>query len=185
MSADSPPSSRRVVMISYFFPPVGGVGVQRTLKFVTHLPRWGWEPVVVTPRDPGYALRDPSLLADVPEGLDVRRSLSLEPARLVRSLRRRFRSDRARGRETASQARSSGGQRAGGGPLTGLLRAGARLWNRVWNVTLFPEEAVAWLPFGLRSAVGAVRGRAAHAVYSSSPPPPAPLLRAPPQPPTN
>ena len=50
----------RVLVVAYNFPPIGGVGVQRTLKFVTYLPRWGWDPVVLTARDPGVAERDPN-----------------------------------------------------------------------------------------------------------------------------
>jgi glycosyltransferase involved in cell wall biosynthesis len=38
----------RVLMLAYYFPPLGGGGVQRTLKFVEHLPEHGYEPVVVT-----------------------------------------------------------------------------------------------------------------------------------------
>ena len=74
--------NRRVLVVTYFFPPVGGVGVQRTLKYVTYLPRWGWEPVVVAPRDPAFPVRDPSLLATLAPGLEVHRTASLEPGRL-------------------------------------------------------------------------------------------------------
>jgi glycosyltransferase involved in cell wall biosynthesis len=162
--------ARRVVVITYFFPPVGGVGVQRTLKFVTYLPRWGWDAVVVTPRDPGYLLRDPSLVAEVPAGLDVRRSLSLEPTRLVRAIRGRA---EPRLSPDAGVAAMSGGglaRRERIGPVARFLAAGARLWNRAWGAILFPDEAVAWLPFALRAAVVAARSTTVDAVYSSSPP---------------
>ena len=74
--------SRRVLMVTYFFPPVGGVGVQRCLKYVTYLPRWGWEPVVVAPGDPAFPVRDPSLLVGLSPDLEVHRTASMEPARL-------------------------------------------------------------------------------------------------------
>jgi glycosyltransferase involved in cell wall biosynthesis len=73
---------RRVLILAYHFPPVGGAGVQRTLKFVKHLPGLGWEPVVVTgPLDSvGDAnLKDDTLAGQLPEGLDVRRVPGPEP----------------------------------------------------------------------------------------------------------
>ncbi len=47
-----------VLMIAYYFPPMGGAGVQRTLKFAKYLPEFGWSPHVLTVRDssrlPGF-----------------------------------------------------------------------------------------------------------------------------------
>lgn len=57
---------RRVLVLAYFFPPLGGAGVQRTLKFVRYLEPLGWDATVVTTRSRHYPARDPSLLADVP-----------------------------------------------------------------------------------------------------------------------
>jgi hypothetical protein len=43
---------KRVLMIAYIYPPQGGSGVQRTVKFVRYLPSYGWEPLVLTVREP-------------------------------------------------------------------------------------------------------------------------------------
>ena len=43
---------RPVLMVAYYFPPAGGAGVQRTLKFARYLPRYGWRPHVLVPDDP-------------------------------------------------------------------------------------------------------------------------------------
>ena len=59
---------RRVLVLAYFFPPLGGAGVQRTLKFVRYLEPLGWDATVVTTRSRHYPARDPSLLEDVPDG---------------------------------------------------------------------------------------------------------------------
>jgi glycosyltransferase involved in cell wall biosynthesis len=160
----------RVLVITYFFPPVGGVGVQRTLKHVTYLPRWGWQPIVVAPRDPAYQLRDPSLLASVAENLEVHRTLSLEPTRLTQAVRRRLgRSTIGDGSET--RVLSVGALPGEGRDVRqGALRAIASIWSRAWAALLFPEEAVAWFPFGVLSAVRAARHRRVDVLYSSSPP---------------
>src|SRR5262245_18731806 len=71
--------SQRVLFTAYLYPPVGGAGVQRTCKFVKYLPEFGWRPSVLTTANPSVPLHDPSLLADVPDGLLIRRARTWEP----------------------------------------------------------------------------------------------------------
>jgi glycosyltransferase involved in cell wall biosynthesis len=59
-------TERRVLFISYNFPPNGGPGVQRSLKFVKYLPRYGWQPLVITSSAEASYVQDPSLLEDIP-----------------------------------------------------------------------------------------------------------------------
>lgn len=69
---------KNLLVLSYYFPPLGMSGVQRTLKFVKYLPENGWHPIVVTPNHRGNYGHDPALLAEVP-GADVFRTFSLDP----------------------------------------------------------------------------------------------------------
>ena len=62
-----------VLVVAYFFPPLGGAGVQRTLKFVRYLPDYGWLPYVLTVNDRA-SLQDPSLLAEIPAGTSISRT---------------------------------------------------------------------------------------------------------------
>jgi hypothetical protein len=62
---------KKVLIITYYWPPSGGSGVQRWLKFVKYLPSFGWEPHVFTPENPTFGLIDPSLEADVPTEAEV------------------------------------------------------------------------------------------------------------------
>jgi glycosyltransferase involved in cell wall biosynthesis len=85
---------RRVLMLAYYFPPLGGGGVQRTLKFAKYLPAEGFDPIVVTTRGVGHRLRDPSLCSEVPPQTIVLRppELPLHVARWgLESLLRRAR----------------------------------------------------------------------------------------------
>lgn len=80
---------RRVLIISYYFPPSGGSGVQRSLKFVKYLRSYGWEPVVLTV-DPAYAAYpdlDEAMLAEVPEAVACFRTKSWDPYRLFGRLK--------------------------------------------------------------------------------------------------
>ncbi len=67
--------SRRVLVIASAFPPTGGSGVQRTLKFVKYLPQSGWNPVVWTQECSSALPADETLLSDVPCGLPIHRSV--------------------------------------------------------------------------------------------------------------
>ncbi len=67
---------KKILMITYYFPPFGGVPVQRTLKFIKYLPEYEWNPVVLTVLD-GYDHfnpNDPSLLNKIPDGVEVIRT---------------------------------------------------------------------------------------------------------------
>ncbi|HZI24536.1 MAG TPA: glycosyl transferase [Chryseolinea sp.] len=71
--------NKKVLIIAYYWPPSGGSGVQRWLKFVKYLPQFGWEPYVFTPENPSFAMRDESLLNDVPNEAEVIRFPIWEP----------------------------------------------------------------------------------------------------------
>src|SRR5437667_12197402 len=76
-------SIRNVLVIAYYFPPMGLSGVQRTLKFVKYLPQFGWQPTVLTVTPTGYFAQDNTLLEELhPSHIDIERVGSLDPNRL-------------------------------------------------------------------------------------------------------
>ncbi|MCI0449607.1 MAG: glycosyltransferase family 4 protein [Chlorobi bacterium] len=77
---------KKVLIISYYFPPSGGPGVQRVLKFVKYLPEFGWEPVVLTVKDGDFPARDESLLTEIPKNIRVYRTEIFEPYDFYRKL---------------------------------------------------------------------------------------------------
>ncbi len=70
---------KKVLIITYYWPPAGGSGVQRWLYFVKYLRDYGWEPVVYTPQNPDFDLQDESLVAEVPAGIEVIKRPIWEP----------------------------------------------------------------------------------------------------------
>lgn len=62
---------KRVLIIAYYWPPSGGSGVQRWVKFVKHLRSFGWEPIIYTPENPFVTEHDETLLKEIPEGVEV------------------------------------------------------------------------------------------------------------------
>jgi len=70
---------KKVLLITYYWPPAGGPGVQRWLKFVKYLPDFGIEPIVYCPDNPNYPITDASLVADVSSDLTVLKTPIREP----------------------------------------------------------------------------------------------------------
>jgi hypothetical protein len=77
---------KKVLIITYYWPPSGGAGVQRWLKFAKYLPQYGWEPIIYTPENPDFAIEDASLMKDVAPGLQVLKSTIWEPYELYKML---------------------------------------------------------------------------------------------------
>ncbi len=70
----------KVLIIANQFPPMGGSGVQRSVKFVKHLRSFGYEPIVFTRETTGANLIDETLLNDVPKGVNIIRTRAYEPS---------------------------------------------------------------------------------------------------------
>lgn len=77
---------KKILIITYYWPPAGGPGVQRWLKFAKYLPESGWKPVIYTPENPSYPLLDESLLKDVPQNLEIIKTKIWEPYQLAEKL---------------------------------------------------------------------------------------------------
>lgn len=72
---------KKVLIITYYWPPAGGPGVQRWLKFTKYLPEFGIQPLVYVPENPSYPMVDPNLLEEVPPGIRVIKRPIVEPYR--------------------------------------------------------------------------------------------------------
>lgn len=72
-------STKKVLIFTYYFPPAGGVAVQRFLKFSKYLPEFGWEPIIVTVENGSYPYYDESLLNELSPSLKVYRTKTFEP----------------------------------------------------------------------------------------------------------
>lgn len=77
---------KKVLIITYYWPPSGGAGVQRWLKFAKYLPQFGWEPIIYTPENPDFAVEDNSLLKDISNNLEVVKSRIWEPYEIYKFL---------------------------------------------------------------------------------------------------
>jgi len=65
---------KKILLIAYFYPPLGGAGTFRPLKFSKYLPKFGWKPYVITVKNSGVYSKDPSLMQDLPKGIRIERT---------------------------------------------------------------------------------------------------------------
>lgn len=147
----------RLLLVTYYYPPSGGSGVQRPLKMSRYLPSLGWDVTVLTV-DPAFAAYpdlDPSMLADVPPEVAVERTRSWDPY--------------------AAYARLIGAKKAdlvGVGGLKAAEGEGAKQRLAAWlraNVFL-PDARVGWVPFALKRARALHADRPFDAVVTTAPP---------------
>jgi len=147
------------------FPPVAGTGIERTLKHVTYLPEFGWQPVVVAPANPAYRLIDPASVERIPAGTEVHGAPLLEPAHARLLMRRLF----------GSATPGPGGTPVGPAPAHTATGRGLRglansAWARLIPALFFPDEQLLWAPSAALVGWRAHRRQPVDLIYSSAPP---------------
>ncbi|MBO0323359.1 glycosyltransferase family 4 protein [Muricauda sp. CAU 1633] len=70
---------QKVLVIAYYWPPAGGPGVQRWLKFTKYLPEFGFQPIVYIPENPSYPITDDKLVREIPKGIQILKYPIKEP----------------------------------------------------------------------------------------------------------
>ncbi|WP_437202480.1 glycosyltransferase [Planctomicrobium sp. SH664] len=143
-----PFAQKRVLFVSYSFPPVGGVGVQRVVKFVKYLPEFGWHSSVLTVSNPSVPLIDDTLSQEIPVGTILRRAKTYEPGYAVKN----------------AVANGSGRK---GHPLLRLAKSAAR---RIANTVLQPDAQILWHPHAYRTALKLLRDVPHDAIIATGPP---------------
>lgn len=157
---------RKVLIIAYRFPPQGGGGVQRTLKFVKYLSRFGWWPVVHTAKNPYWFLWDESLLLEVPKDIGIYRTRAFEVERLEKRLRGFlvWNGGAQPGRDGAhSRPAPTRISAQYVGPLSSVSRM-------VHQYVLMPDPQIAWVPWAFAKSLYIARREAPEVIYTTSPP---------------
>jgi glycosyltransferase involved in cell wall biosynthesis len=146
--------SKKVLIFTYYWPPAGGVAVQRFLKFSKFLPEFGWEPIIVTVNNGSYPYYDESLLKEVSPSIKVYRTKTFEPFELYNLLR---------------------GQK---GKTMPLVTVGAnksktffqQLTEYVRANFFIPDARKGWVPYAVKQAEEILRIEKIDAIITTGPP---------------
>ena len=134
---------RHVLVIAYYFPPMGLSGVQRVSKLVKYLPDFGWHPTVLTVEPGGYYAYDQSLLQEIEDaGIPVVRTKSLDPLRIFGSRK-----------------------------VVRISNEGRRnRLSRLSQYIFIPDNKIGWLPYAIRRGKKLLENRSYDLIFSSAPP---------------
>ena len=135
---------KRVLVVTYYWPPSGGSGVQRWVKFAKYLPQEGWQPVIYTPENPEYTAIDHTLEAEIPHSVEIIRRPITEPYDIYRKLM-------GKGASTDMKTLTAG---ASGGAVTEIssgrksFKQRLSLWIR--GNLFVPDPRVGWVKPSVR-----------------------------------
>ncbi len=146
---------KKVLIITYYWPPAGGPGVQRVLKFAKYLPEFGWQPIILTVENGEYPAIDNSLQDDIPSSCRVYKTFSLEPNLFYKKFT---------------------GMAVDEKIPTAILAAESTNWKKRlanWiRLNLFiPDAKIGWIPFAVRKGKKIIKAEKPDIIFSSSPPP--------------
>jgi len=134
---------RNVLVIAYYFPPLGLSGVQRTLKFIKYLPSFGWKPTVLTVEPRAYFAHDATLMEDLDSlGIDVIRTRSIDPLHVFR--------------------------KKGTVPMPN--EATYKLLTVLNQAVFIPDSKVGWKRYAVRKGTELLREGSFQAIFATAPP---------------
>ena len=145
---------KKVLIITYYWPPSGGAGVQRVLKFAKYLPQFGWEPHILTVENGDAPIIDESLLEDIPKECKVYKTSAFEPYNIYKKFTGKTQDEKIPYDVMLNKKPS--------------LKEKISLWIRL---NLFvPDAKIAWIPSAVKKAVDIIKNENIDLIFSSSPP---------------
>ena len=151
----------KTLLISYLFPPTGGVGVQRAVSYAKYLPRTGCEVSVLAAKNASTALRDPGLLATIPKQVRIYRTLTPElPYDLRQKLWGRFESSESKPATNAAASTAPA-------PASPSLKSFVR--TRIQRL-LCPDPQVFWRWTAISQGAEIIRKEGIRTILVTAPP---------------
>jgi len=146
---------KKVLIITYYWPPAGGPGVQRVLKFAQYLPEFGWQPIILTIKKGEYPAIDETLIDDIPECCKVFKTNSIEPSFFYKKFT---------------------GMKPDEKIPVAVLAEKTQNWKKKsanWiRLNLFiPDAKIGWIPFAVKYGKKIIKKEKPDIIFSSSPPP--------------
>jgi len=172
-------AGRTVLVLTYRWPPQGGVSVQRVSKFVKYLTRQGWRPVIHTVANPYAPVRDQGLERDVPASVPVYRTPTVEWEAIESSLAGFVKRLRGGGKGKVTNGAGDGPGREAETATVGRTERDARttrhgqlgaVGNFVWSKLLIPDPQIVWAGAAYVRSLAIARRERPDVIFSTSPP---------------
>lgn len=165
---------KKVLIIAYLFPPIGGGGVQRALKMAKYLGEFGWEPHVLTVEPEYHVSLDPSLLEQLPEGVHIHRCKEWSLGRRAFLPAGAVAGSAAGGAKAAAtvagDSSAIGGSQASASVAARWKRKLFPLLKRIKQAVLIPDDQILWYPNAVRTGLAVMETHGIDAVWSTSGP---------------
>lgn len=146
---------KKVLIITYYWPPAGGPGVQRVLKFAKYLPEFGWQPIILTVKTGEFPAIDKTLEKDIPKECIVYKTNSWEPTSLYKNFAGMKKDEKI--------------------PVAVLSEKNLNWKKQIANwirLNLFiPDAKIGWIPFAVKKGRKIIKKHQPDVIFSSSPPP--------------
>jgi hypothetical protein len=146
---------KKVLIITYYWPPSGGPVVQRVLKYVKYLYEFGWEPVVLTVQNGEYPAIDESLLERIPKNLKIVKTKWFEPFSLFKKLTGKAKDSIVSKDITNRKKNESFGMK-----LALFIRANM----------FIPDARIGWIYYLVRKGLELIKSENIDIIFSTSPP---------------
>lgn len=138
--------AKKVLIIAYYFPPVGGGGVQRTLKFVKYLPDIGWQPIILTVHEKVYRktnrVLDKTLLKDIPEEVRVVRTDPIDLGKISKMIKAPIESNSSKP------------------SIKSLI-------NKIAGLVIVPDSQMPWIPIAANEGMRLIKKHKIEVIYST------------------
>ena len=143
---------KKVLIITYYWPPAGGSGVQRWLKFTKYLPKYNWQPIVYTPENPYCEVQDEALLNDIPNEAEVWKRPIWEPYALK---------DKLFGKGSESQS---------AGVITNKKSLKNKVLNWVRGNVFIPDPKIYWVKPSIKILLKKIQEEDINHIVTTGPP---------------
>ena len=151
--------NKKILFISYLFPPTGGAGIQRTFKLVKYFHKLGWEPYILTAKNPSVPVFDYEMLKDIPEDILIYKSVSLE---IPYGLKRRLWGSTVKAGDKQEQPEET--------PKKSLKSKISGAVKLLVHLIMMPDPQIGWNFFTRRKARKIIKKHDIQSVFISAPP---------------
>lgn len=150
--------NKKILIVSFAFPPISGSGVQRVVKFAKYLPKFGWEPIILTVKSAIFSAYRLSPLDELNKGIKIFRTYFIDFLKIKKKIA---------GEGTIMPSYDSGYKAAKIQKKSGLLNFFLKFFNQYF---LVPDDKIGWIPFAVKEGLKIIKEENIDLIYTTGDP---------------